>query len=230
MSFELRSQPPVGYYHHNSSGEHALKHSADPSGIVRLQEEVGHEVLQEGAVYDLMENAGVVTVRSYHEDGGIGDIAGFAVAEHVIDNDGFRVVKVEDMFVQEPHRAKGIGGFMLGWLVADSTPFNAPHAHVLTRYHHDRLQLDDAEYRLPGLHVIGSEYQMDKEAKQRFKQSVPLNWNGIQSLGSEHVVFRDGEIVALLHDMRGGVTIEGHDEKTYANEVFAAIDVLNDRL
>lgn len=96
-----------------------------------------------------MFNDGLFVARTCRDDGGVGDIAGYAIAERSPDK---TLIDIKDVFVKNEYRGRGVGGYLLGKLV-QSGQFTTPHPEMWVHQIPETASYQDQSFQLTGDHV-----------------------------------------------------------------------------
>ncbi len=240
MALTLRTQLPEAissrYWQHNSAGEHVDKHIGEIQEINDIRVRRGEVPFGNEQMYGWMEVAGVAAVHILLPEGGVGPTVGYVVSER---NSRAGVLDVKDFYVLEEHRRKGIGGFLLGKLIADMTPHNTRLYGGTARQYGAVLNIGGVSYALPGMvrtvyeDVTGAEWVAGLRNLLAEKK-----WNGIlQVIGNgpeENILMVGGEPQATFERLEMNdedewpqYVISGGGSVRYADPAFAAIAVLN---
>lgn len=213
-----------GYWSHNSGGEHTNKHYGDIGDINALRTSRGLGQINPDTLENFMYINGVLAVRQYLRDGGVGDIVGYGVVDRT-DTDG--QLSLEDLWVAEAQRGKGIGGYILGDLLTNR-PYDVSNTK---QFYGKTITMGGASYRLPNMRI--SLFDLSKKDAAEFKAKMPSDWSGILSLSygdetEESLLFQNGSQshAFLNHNGRFRIDDDG-SKRLYDNEAIAAIAALN---
>lgn len=220
------------YWTHNSWGEHAMKHMSDPDDVSAIREDRGLEPYNYSDLYGIMERRGLRVVRQRLAHGEPGDIVGYGIVRRETGVDATHTL--EDLYVAEKHRNRGIGSYLLGDLLAnapcmvrDSQLYTQTFGKILVDAHTGK------KYHLPGMRLAFNAVSDDDENIAKLTAAVPPGWTGIRTIitDSKHdcQVFQDGDVAARILEKRRGYSIEGDTAKrVFESEAIAAMYALND--
>ena len=220
------------YWTHNSWGEHAMKHMSDPDDVSAIREERRLHPYGHSDLYAIMERRGLRVVRQRLAHGEPGDVVGYGIVRRKPGADAIHTL--EDLYVAEKHRNRGIGGYLLGDLLTNA-PCMVRDSQLYTQTF-GKFLVDaqtTKQYHLPGMRLVFNALSDDDENIAKLTAAVPPSWTGIRTIITDSQydcqVFQDGDVAARILEKRRGYSIEGDTAKrVFESEVIAAMYALND--
>ena len=209
-----------------------MKHMSDPDDVSAIREDRGLEPYNNGDLYGVMERRGLRVVRQRLAHGEPGGIVGYGIVRREPGVDATHTL--EDLYVAEKHRNRGIGSYLLGDLLAnapcmvrDSQLYTQTFGKLLVDAHTGK------KYHLPGMRLTFNTLSDDDENIAKLTAGVPPGWTGIRTIiaDSKHdcQVFQEGDVAARILEKRRGYSIEGNTAKrVFESEAIAAMYALND--
>jgi len=217
MQQRLVDVPPVGYYTHNTGGEHTTRVIGDEHYLNRLRLRNNLPSTNAVPVEYARDHDGYVMIHS--KDGQDSEMCGYVLARQQATtpfNFGFLV---DEVLVDSPYRNRGIGKFLMGKLATkgmyavDGYSINYPDSLVVpdklmdtqtAEWFLSRGFSDDGnslKLLLPGCNYM----HIPCDQAEEFISRMPAEWNGVieifpideESSGETHV-FREGTLIGRI--------------------------------